>query len=264
MTQTDIEVAQNVALSEHERTRLKHCESVIERGMQTFISVGAAIAEIRKGALYRATHATYQEYLKDRWGITRQRAHQFEHATTVARILRDTPTESGKPREVLPQNERQARALRSVPEDELPKVWDEAVAKAGGVQPTINHLRLAAGAMGFDSEAEFQRKVAMSLDYLGLCWCHVPNGGARSKATGAELKRQGVKRGMPDCLIFTRAPKLNVRGVFIELKHGKGRTSEEQEQLHAELRDCGWAGFVAHDWAGYEHAMFACGYVEGV
>jgi hypothetical protein len=52
------------------------------------------------------------------------------------------------------------------------------------------------------SEEALQRAVAQLLDRLGLLWCHVPNESKRSKAQGGRLKAQGMKRGVPDVLIF--------------------------------------------------------------
>lgn len=125
-----------VPLSAHELTRLAHCEAVIQQGLDTFVSVGAAITEIREHALYKGKYETFEAYLKERWGISRKRAYQLQAATTVSRILRDTPTKSGKPREILPDNERQVRALAAVPDERVPDVWDSAVDSAGGRVPT--------------------------------------------------------------------------------------------------------------------------------
>ena len=52
------------------------------------------------------------------------------------------------------------------------------------------------------TEEQEQIKLAEYLDWKGYCWCHVPNGGNRNVVTGAKLKKQGVKPGVPDVLIF--------------------------------------------------------------
>ena len=48
---------------------------------------------------------------------------------------------------------------------------------------------------------------------------HIPNGGSRNKAEAANLRRQGVKPGVPD--IFLPAPRGNYHGLWIEMKVGK-------------------------------------------
>ena len=50
---------------------------------------------------------------------------------------------------------------------------------------------------------EYNEQVTLAeyLDLKGYCWCHVPNGGNRSAVTGARMKKQGTKRGVPDNFI---------------------------------------------------------------
>lgn len=45
---------------------------------------------------------------------------------------------------------------------------------------------------------------------------HIPNGGARSKATAGRLKAEGVKAGIPD--ICLPVPKNGYGALYIELK----------------------------------------------
>lgn len=52
------------------------------------------------------------------------------------------------------------------------------------------------------TEAAFQATIARHLNLSGALWCHVPNEARRSAALGANLKRQGMKKGVPDILIF--------------------------------------------------------------
>jgi hypothetical protein len=95
------------------------------------------------------------------------------------------------------------------------------------------------------SEERLQMAVARVLDAAGLCWCHVPNGGQRNAVVGAKLKAQGVKRGVPDVLVFD-APIDKARysyqcGLAIELKNGKaGRVSPEQKAWHNNLLGNDW------------------------
>lgn len=69
-------------------------------------------------------------------------------------------------------------------------------------------------------------------------FCHVPNGGKRSKSEAARFKAMGVKAGVPDLLIIYQG-----RAHWVELKAGKGRLSEAQQTVRAQLYavDCHWA-----------------------
>lgn len=55
---------------------------------------------------------------------------------------------------------------------------------------------------------------------------HCPNGGSRNRIEAANLKRQGVKAGVPD--LHLPVPKGVYAGLFIEMKYDKGRLQESQ------------------------------------
>lgn len=75
---------------------------------------------------------------------------------------------------------------------------------------------------------------------------HIPNGGSRNSAEAANLKRQGVKAGVPDlCLPVARG---GYHGLYIEMKHGKNKTSENQDAWLAALRRQGFATAVCYGW----------------
>lgn len=115
-------------------------------------------------------------------------------------------------------------------------------------------------------------------------WMHCPNEGKRSARTGASLKRQGMKPGFPDVLIFkpvnawstetssalamrplldarlfTREGRIpacpEIRGVAIELKREGAPLSAlttEQRKWGNELANRGWYWFAA---AGADQAI---------
>ena len=68
-------------------------------------------------------------------------------------------------------------------------------------------------------------------------------------AIARKLKRIGVKRGVPDVLIFSPPPCMpRARGVAIELKRsdgGKGPSPEQSAWLD-DLDKLGWVAFVAN------------------
>lgn len=110
-------------------------------------------------------------------------------------------------------------------------------------------------------EDEEQKALALHLNRLGVLWCHVPNGGKRSARVGAELKRQGVKRGVPDVLIFTSLR--GEKGTAIELKRQtKGVVSSEQKKWLEGLRREGWNVYVAHGWEAARDYLTTMGFEE--
>lgn len=95
------------------------------------------------------------------------------------------------------------------------------------------------------TEDDIQLAVAQTLDDLGLLWCHVPNGEKRTEAVGRKLKRLGVKRGVPDVLIFDPPPAYPVAvGAALELKTAKGRVSRHQVWWVDGLRERMWLAAV--------------------
>ncbi len=73
---------------------------------------------------------------------------------------------------------------------------------------------------------------------------HIPNGGSRNKMEAANLKRQGVRAGVPDlCLPVARGKN---HGLYIELKAGKNKPTEKQKEWLENLTKQGYKAEVAH------------------
>ena len=70
----------------------------------------------------------------------------------------------------------------------------------------------------------------------------VPNGGRRDKITGARLKAEGVKPGVPD--IWWPVARGPYHGLVIELKADKGRPTPKQKAWLAALEAQGWKVMV--------------------
>lgn len=73
----------------------------------------------------------------------------------------------------------------------------------------------------------------------------IPNGGARNAVTGAMLKREGVKKGIPD--IFLACPNKDYSGLFIEMKFGAGKQTKEQIEF-MEYAKIHYQCEVCYDW----------------
>ena len=75
---------------------------------------------------------------------------------------------------------------------------------------------------------------------------HIPNGGSRNKAEAANLKRQGVKAGVPDiCLPVARG---EYHSLYIEMKAGNNTTTEKQNEWLLDLSKQGNAAIVCYGW----------------
>lgn len=75
---------------------------------------------------------------------------------------------------------------------------------------------------------------------------HVPNGGKRETITAKNLKREGVKAGVPDiCLPVSRK---DYHGLYIELKVGKNKISSKQNEWIEALKEEGYCVNVCYGW----------------
>ena len=143
------------ALAVRERTRFAACEARIERGLATFVEVGEALLEIRDSRLYRAEHATFEDYCRARWGISRPRAYELMHASEVVGAVSanaDTPT---------PPNEAVARELAPLRDDpeKLREAWQDAVEEHGPA-PTAKQVRQHVRPDAADPPSGFERASA--------------------------------------------------------------------------------------------------------
>lgn len=120
------------ALAPSEAAELAQHEAAIERGLQTFYEVGGALLAIREKRLYRASHASFEAYMRERWGMTKSRAIQLMGAAQVVENLGDTP---------IPANESQTRAMIGLSADEQRLAWQivKETAPAGNV--TAAHVK---------------------------------------------------------------------------------------------------------------------------
>ena len=101
-----------------EVAQLHAYEATIERGMATFIEVGSALAAIRDAKLYRADYPTFEEYCRERWGMSKTHANRLVASAEVAALV--------APMGVIPPTERQVRPLTRLSPDEQPVAWERA------------------------------------------------------------------------------------------------------------------------------------------
>lgn len=95
---------------------------------------------------------------------------------------------------------------------------------------------------------------------------HIPNGGARSAMTGAELKRQGVRRGVWDYLLPVERRLVGATpyaGLWMEFKRPserravRGGLSPQQLAFGRFVHGHGFATVVAYEWTEARDALLA-------
>jgi hypothetical protein len=124
-------------LTATEAAKLAEHESIIDRHIQEFYQVGNALLEIRDGHLYRSTHDRFDDYCRQRWGMSKTHANRLVQS---AEVIEDLGPVSVK----LPETERQARPLAKLPREERKAAWKEAVETAPEGKVTTKHVEKVA------------------------------------------------------------------------------------------------------------------------
>lgn len=113
------------ALEQTDRS-LEELESIIERGLETFVEVGQALLEIRDGRKYRERKfMTFEDYCKERWGFRRETADRYIRSAEVVAVINPIGL-------VPPSNDAQARELAPLLDDPriLTEAWTEVQERA--------------------------------------------------------------------------------------------------------------------------------------
>lgn len=99
-------------------------------------------------------------------------------------------------------------------------------------------------------EAIEQCQVIRYCDWRKIPVYHVPNGGKRNAKEAAHLKEQGVRAGVPD-LCFP-VPMNGYHGLYIEMKAGKNKTTQAQDEWLELLSKNGYMTAVCY---GFSEAV---------
>ena len=87
ITSADGTVAKGTPMSDEEDALLAECEATINRGLGTFIEVGNALRVIRDRLLYREHGDTFEDYVRDRFDLSRRYAYYQINAASVGGVL---------------------------------------------------------------------------------------------------------------------------------------------------------------------------------
>ena len=66
-------------LTPAEIDNLDQLEAIVQPGLDAYVDVGDALAEIRDRHLYRESHPSFEAYVRDRWGIDAAHGHPLAH-----------------------------------------------------------------------------------------------------------------------------------------------------------------------------------------
>lgn len=114
---------------------IEELEEVIGRGLETFVEVGDALAEVRDARHYLQFHPTFEEYCTERWGLTRSRSYELIEAAAISHAV------SSIDDTLAPANPGQAKALRPLKDEPEAAADAMRVASAAtGGKPTAKAI----------------------------------------------------------------------------------------------------------------------------
>lgn len=137
----------STALAAIESARLHDLENTIAQGLKTFVEVGSALARIREERLYREGYATFEDYCRDKWQMSRPNAYELMQAAAVVGNLSGIPDIPDTPKNVA-----QVRPLASLEPEKQREVWTEAVETAPDGKVTAGHVAETVKRMTSDVE----------------------------------------------------------------------------------------------------------------
>lgn len=98
--------------------------------------------------------------------------------------------------------------------------------------------------MAYQGEAMEQQKLIEWCDWKRIPIFAIPNGGKRNAKEAHFMKLSGVKAGVPD--LFLPIASNGCHGLFIEMKYGKNKPTENQEEWIALLMQNGYQVAVCY------------------
>lgn len=96
------------------------------------------------------------------------------------------------------------------------------------------------------NEAKEQIKLFDICKYIKGCeyMFAIPNGGHRNYVEAINLKKQGTRSGVPDLML--PIPKGKYHGLFIEMKYGKNKPTQNQTEYINYLNSVGYLAVVCY------------------
>lgn len=123
-------------LTINEKAELEKLCRIVDQGLSSFLAVGTALKQISEGKLYRATHETFEEFVKERWNIQKAHAYRMMDAAEVSEDLSPNGRRFPIVNEI--KTERQLRELKALDAESMPQALEKIteVCKETGKKPT--------------------------------------------------------------------------------------------------------------------------------
>ena len=128
----EVFLSQVFDLTEEEQIERKDLETKVSCA---FFQAGRALQTLRDKRLYRNTHESFEEYCRDCFGHSRQRANYLICGAQIYEILTMSCCQ------VLPANEYQVRSLAILEPTKQAIAWNQAVENAEGKVPSSRLVR---------------------------------------------------------------------------------------------------------------------------
>jgi len=183
-------------LSPAEQKELALCESIIEKGWETFVEVGRSLTRIRDQKLYRAHSDTFEIYCRERFQYGKSHVYRLIGAAEAVTHLSpsgDIP---------IPTHEGQVRPLIGLPADKAQAAWQKAVDKAGKGMVTAKLVRDAvAEVLGGITSKRVSKPATKKPELLKDALNLLEKGETSLKAGDGTKKVLKVLAGVRACLI---------------------------------------------------------------
>ena len=225
-----VEIVEFEELSESEERDRHHLERRVERAV---FEAGKALRELRDRQLYRSTHKSFEQYIKDRFGYSRYTAYNRIAAADVF----DTLLTNGL--QILPTKERQTRAIATLKDPDLQcEAWQLSVDEADGKVPSnrivkdvVQRIRERTPVPNPNQVGEVCQILARDnpdLKGKGGCWCivsQVHDWGCTVSTWDAEYQ---VRLEHLKSLDYSQEERQQIEslGVRMTLLHETGRLDE--------------------------------------
>jgi hypothetical protein len=122
----------STALTKAESQALEIAERVISEGLATFVEVGRALTEVRAARLYRERYETFEQYCRQRWGMSKTHANRLVASVVVSKNLKGV----GEP----PLSEAQVRPLAGLSKADQRAVWKRVLEDVGTANRVTGNL----------------------------------------------------------------------------------------------------------------------------
>jgi hypothetical protein len=135
----DEPVPDTIPLTTTEKRRKQELETIVESGLEEFLRVGSALAELRNRRLYRVEFGTFEEYVRAKFNLHRAAVDGVIRSAQTAQVLLDAVIQ-------LPPATTATvlRPISGLPGDELQVAcWQLAESLAperGPTQPLVSRL----------------------------------------------------------------------------------------------------------------------------